>query len=114
MSDYHKLLLLSLSDVFSSRQHGTKRLLTACHSHRLDPETEIPEKSRITSTCQRQFFPGFDTDLMKSAAEDFGSVVNEAFKGLPRNTMKSADTKTQKKAREIALVDICRRSFGPD
>lgn len=104
MSDYHKLLLLSLFDVFGSRQRGTKRLLTACHTHRLDAEMEIPEKSRVTSKCQRRFFSGFDTELMKSAAEDFGSAVNEAVKGLLSNTMKSADTKAQHRQEKLRLL----------
>lgn len=107
-----KLLLLSLFDVFGSRQRGTKCLLTACQTHRLDAETKILQKSHLTSKCQRQFFSGFDTELIKSAAEDIGSVVDEAFKGLLSNTMKSADIKTQKKARRIVPIIICRRSFG--
>lgn len=107
MSDYHELLFLSLFDVFGWHQRGTARLLTACHTHRLDAETEILEKSGMSSNCQSHFFPGFDTALMKSAAEDFGSVVNEAFKGLWSNKVKSADTKTPKMARKMSLVGIC-------
>lgn len=113
MSDYHKLLLLSLFDMFGSRQRGTKRLLTACHTHRLDAETEIPEKSRVTSKCQRRFFSCFDTELMKSAAEDFGSAVNEAVKGLLSNTMKSADTKTQHRQEKLRLMTFAAVHLVP-
>lgn len=41
---------------------------------------------------------------MKSVTEDFGSVANEAFKGLLSNTMKAGNARQKRQEKKLCLV----------
>lgn len=103
MSDYLTALMRLESsrkfDILWSQRWGTKHILDSLWYSRI--------RYGITSKCWRQFFFGFDTSLMKSVTEDFGSVANEAFKGLLSNTMKSANTR-QKGKKKLCLVTFVK------